>query len=482
MAAATATALLGLLLLLLLLLAAPAALAAPGWAVPVDVRGDSVREAARFALAEAFPQGHPRGLWALRGARTQVVNGVKHYLDVVLLQSLCKRGEIAGCNNASGSRPLGKPEHVSCHFEVWSQPWASNKNLLKQDCHPTEPLAEIQASMLGPWETFPLTGPFVGTAGTPLRQMESLQNASAHLVSLFKDFLTTYRKSYLDERETQRRFRIFAENLEKARLYQELDQGTAEYGVTKFSDLTEEEFRSRYLNPLLTKLPGQPMKVASIPNGSFPEEWDWRDHGAVTGVKNQGECGSCWAFSVTGNIEGQWYLHKGTLLSLSEQELVDCDLIDKACGGGLPSNAYEAIEKLGGLETEGDYSYQGFEQNCGFSKEKVAVYINSSVAISQDESEIAAWLAKNGPISIALNAFAMQFYRKGISHPFFVLCNPWMIDHAVLLVGYGTRGRIPFWAIKNSWGGNWGEKGYYYLYRGSHSCGMNTMCSSAVVN
>ncbi|XP_034282217.2 cathepsin F [Pantherophis guttatus] len=480
MAAATATALLGLLLLLLL--AAPAALAAPGWAVPVDVRGDSVREAARFALAEAFPQGHPRGLWALRGARTQVVNGVKHYLDVVLLQSLCKRGEIAGCNNASGSHPLGKPEHVSCHFEVWSQPWASNKNLLKQDCHPTEPLAEIQASMLGPWETFPLTGPFVGAAGTPLRQMESLQNASAHLVSLFKDFLTTYKKSYLDERETQRRFRIFAENLEKARLYQELDQGTAEYGVTKFSDLTEEEFRSRYLNPLLTKLPGRPMKVASIPNGSFPEEWDWRDHGAVTGVKNQGECGSCWAFSVTGNIEGQWYLHKGNLLSLSEQELVDCDLIDKACGGGLPSNAYEAIEKLGGLETEGDYSYQGFEQNCGFSKEKVAVYINSSVAISQDESEIAAWLAKNGPISIALNAFAMQFYRKGISHPFFVLCNPWMIDHAVLLVGYGTRGRIPFWAIKNSWGGNWGEKGYYYLYRGSHSCGMNTMCSSAVVN
>ncbi|XP_026548625.1 cathepsin F-like, partial [Notechis scutatus] len=112
----------------------------------------------------------------------------------------------------------------------------------------------------------------------------------------------------------------------------------------------------------------------------------------------------------------------------------------------------------GGLETEGDYSYQGFEQKCGFSKEKVAVYINSSVAISPDENEIAAWLAKNGPISIALNAFAMQFYRKGVSHPFFVLCNPWMIDHAVLLVGYGKRGRIPFWAIKNSWGEDWGEQ------------------------
>ncbi|KAL7978388.1 hypothetical protein Chor_014927, partial [Crotalus horridus] len=160
--------------------------------------------------------------------------------------------------------------------------------------------------------------------------------------------------------EIQKRFQIFAENLERARLYQELDQGTAEYGVTKFSDLTEKEFHSMYLNPLLAKLPGRPMKVASIPNGSFPEEWDWRDHGAVTEVKNQ--------------------------VGLLRLKLVDCDVIDKACGGGLPSNAYEAIEKLGGLETEGDYSYQGFEQNCGFSRQKVAAYINSSLGVSHDES------------------------------------------------------------------------------------------------
>uniref|UniRef100_A0A670JVD5 Cathepsin F n=1 Tax=Podarcis muralis TaxID=64176 RepID=A0A670JVD5_PODMU len=307
------------------------------------------------------------------------------------------------------------------------------------------------------------------------------QNASNHLVPLFKEFLTTYEKSYKDKQETERRFRIFAENLEKARLIQELDQGTAEYGVTKFSDLTEEEFRSTYLNPLLSQLPGRPMKPATIPKDPPPDAWDWRDHGAVTGVKNQGYCGSCWAFSVTGNVEGQWFLRNGTLVSLSEQELLDCDSVDKACGGGLPSTAYEAIEGLGGLETERDYSYEGFEQKCGFSKDKVAVYINSSVSISRDETEIAAWLAKNGPISIALNAFAMQFYRRGVSHPFFLLCNPWMIDHAVLLVGYGTRGRTPFWAIKNSWGENWGEKGYYYLYRGSHACGMNSMCSSAVI-
>uniref|UniRef100_A0A452IUC6 Cathepsin F n=1 Tax=Gopherus agassizii TaxID=38772 RepID=A0A452IUC6_9SAUR len=305
-------------------------------------------------------------------------------------------------------------------------------------------------------------------------------NASVQLISLFKDFLTTYKKSYKDERGE--RLQIFAENLEKARTIQELDQGTAEYGVTKFSDLTEEEFRSLYLNPLLAKLPARPMKPAVIPHDPPPAEWDWREHGAVTDVKDQGMCGSCWAFSVTGNVEGQWFLRWGSLVSLSEQELVDCDGLDHACGGGLPSNAYEAIEQLGGLETEGDYSYEGHKQRCSFSTTKVAVYINSSVEISRDETEIAVWLAKNGPISIALNAFAMQFYRRGVSHPFRLLCNPWMIDHAVLLVGYGTRDRTPFWAIKNSWGKNWGEQGYYYLYRGSRACGMNTMCSSAVVD
>uniref|UniRef100_A0A670JNY8 Cathepsin F-like n=1 Tax=Podarcis muralis TaxID=64176 RepID=A0A670JNY8_PODMU len=354
---------------LLLMLGASAAM--PGGAREVDVRSGQAREAARFALAETFQSdkagsGGGGRLWTLRSAQTQ-----------------------------------------SCHFEVWSQPWANRKRLVKQECRLAEPSEVVHAAKLGEWEVFRLKAP--AKEVEELAQEERfLQNASNHLVPLFKEFLTTYEKSYKDKQETERRFRIFAENLEKARLIQELDQGTAEYGVTKFSDLTEEEFRSTYLNPLLSQLPGRPMKPATIPKDPPPDAWDWRDHGAVTGVKNQGYCGSCWAFSVTGNVEGQWFLRNGTLVSLSEQELLDCDSVDKACGGGLPSTAYEAIEGLGGLETERDYSYEGFEQKCGFSKDKVAVYINSSVSISRDETEIAAWLAKNGPISIALNAFAMQ--------------------------------------------------------------------------
>uniref|UniRef100_A0A672FAD0 Cathepsin F-like n=1 Tax=Salarias fasciatus TaxID=181472 RepID=A0A672FAD0_SALFA len=288
---------------------------------------------------------------------------------------------------------------------------------------------------------------------------------------------------YLTFAEADRRLRIFHENLKTAEKLQSLDQGSAEYGVTKFSDLTEEEFRSTYLNPLLSQWTlHRPMKPARPAQNPAPDSWDWRDHGAVNSVKNQGMCGSCWAFSVIGNIEGQWFLKNGSLLSLSEQELVDCDGLDQACRGGLPSNAYEAIEKLGGVETETDYSYTGHKQKCDFTSRKVVAYINSSVELPPDEREIAAWLAENGPVSVALNAFAMQFYRKGVSHPLKIFCNPWMIDHAVLMVGYGQRKGIPFWAIKNSWGEDYGEQGYYYLYRGSNACGISKMCSSAVIN
>ncbi|XP_078117281.1 cathepsin F isoform X2 [Sander vitreus] len=438
----------------------------PGSLIRLQESDPGLKKALAFA-EERYNQGsnamHLRKVSRLLSATKQLVKGIRYTITVELSNTQCKKSTML---RACDFYPeLQKLKTEVCVFEVWDIPWQGTSTLLKQKCQPTvEPQLEETNKVVD------------ASTSQPLEE-------SVELLGQFKEFMVKYNKVYSSQEEADHRLRIFHQNLKTAEKLQSLDQGSAEYGVTKFSDLTEEEFRSAYLNPLLSQWTlHRPMKPASPARGPAPASWDWRDHGAVSSVKNQGMCGSCWAFSVTGNIEGQWFLKNGSLLSLSEQELVDCDGLDQACKGGLPSNAYEAIEKLGGLETETDYSYTGKKQKCDFTTMKVAAYINSSVELSKDEKEIAAWLAENGPISVALNAFAMQFYRKGVSHPLKIFCNSWMIDHAVLLVGFGERQSIPFWAIKNSWGEDYGEQGYYYLYRGSNACGINKMCTSAVVN
>ncbi|KAG7518299.1 cathepsin L-like [Solea senegalensis] len=438
----------------------------PGSAIRLHESDQGLKKALEFA-EDRYNRGsnamHLRKVSRFISATKQLVKGIRYTITVEVSNTQCKKSSML--KTCDFYRESQKLKTELCVFEVWDIPWQDTSTLLKQKC---QPIVEPQIEETNKVED--------QSNSQPLEE-------SVALLGQFKEFLVKYNKVYSSQEEAERRLRIFHENLKTAEKLQSLDQGSAEYGVTKFSDLTEEEFRSTYLNPLLSQWTlHRPMKPAAPARSPAPASWDWRDHGAVSPVKNQGMCGSCWAFSVTGNIEGQWFLKNGSLLSLSEQELVDCDGLDQACRGGLPSNAYEAIEKLGGLEQETDYSYTGHKQNCNFATKKVAAYINSSVELSKDEKEITAWLAENGPISVALNAFAMQFYRKGVSHPLRIFCNPWMIDHAVLLVGYGERKGTPFWAIKNSWGEDYGEQGYYYLYRGSNACGINRMCSSAVVN
>ncbi|XP_012391538.1 cathepsin F isoform X2 [Orcinus orca] len=363
----------------------PRAAGAQAW----ELASPELLEPARFAL-----EMYNRGRAARTRATLRVVRGGVRRAGRGSLYSLKATLVEPPCNDPTVCQLRVSKKTLLCSFEVLDE--LGKHMLLRQDCGPVDTKITDDKN-----ETFSSFLPLLNKDPLP-------QDFSVKMVSIFKDFVTTYNRTYETTEEARWRMSVFANNMVRAQKIQALDRGTARYGVTKFSDLTEEEFRTIYLNPLLKEEPDKRMRLAqSIPDLP-PPEWDWRSKGAVTKVKDQGMCGSCWAFSVTGNVEGQWFLKRGSLLSLSEQELLDCDKVDKACLGGLPSNAYSAIRTLGGLETEDDYSYHGHLQACSFSAEKAKVYINDSVELSQNEQKLAAWLAKKGPISVAINAFGMQ--------------------------------------------------------------------------
>uniref|UniRef100_A0A667I977 Cathepsin F n=1 Tax=Lynx canadensis TaxID=61383 RepID=A0A667I977_LYNCA len=390
---------------------------------------------ARFAL-EMYNRGRAAGTRAALGG---VGAGRPRDEPLGSLYSLKATLEEPPCNDPTVCQLPVSKKTLLCSFEVLDE--LGKHMLLRRDCGPVDTKVTDDRN-----ETLSSVLPLLNKDPLP-------QDFSVKMASIFKELSSP--APWFSE--AQWRMSVFSNNMVRAQKIQALDRGTAQYGITKFSDLTEEEFRTIYLNPLLKENRNKMMHLAKSIGDHAPPEWDWRTKGAVTNVKNQGMCGSCWAFS-------------GDLLSLSEQELLDCDKVDKACLGGLPSNAYLAIKNLGGLETEDDYSYSGHLQTCSFSAKKAKVYINDSV-----ELKLAAWLAKKGPISVAINAFGMQFYRRGISHPRPSAGGPDSLPSALLLRLWPS----PSGSIKNSWGTDWG---YYYLYRGSGACGVNAMASSAVVN
>ncbi|XP_011028940.1 PREDICTED: cysteine proteinase 15A-like [Populus euphratica] len=317
---------------------------------------------------------------------------------------------------------------------------------------------------------------------------DDLLNAEHH----FTSFKSKFGKTYATQEEHDYRFGVFKANLRRAKKHQMIDP-TAAHGVTKFSDLTPKEFRRQFLGlKRRLQLPTDANKAPILPTTDLPTDFDWRDHGAVTEVKDQGSCGSCWSFSATGALEGAHYLATGQLASLSEQQLVDCDhecdpeeygACDSGCDGGLMNNAFEYALKAGGLEREEDYPYTGTDGGtCKFDKSKVVASVSNFSVVSIDEDQIAANLVKHGPLSVAINAVFMQTYVGGVSCPY--ICSKRQ-DHGVLLVGYGSAGYAPirfkekpFWIIKNSWGENWGENGYYKICRGRNICGVDSMVST----
>jgi len=300
------------------------------------------------------------------------------------------------------------------------------------------------------------------------------------LESEWENFKGKHEKNYLSKQEHDFRKAIFAENLQKIQQHNaEEAKGlhTFTLGVNKFADMTSEEFVA-YYNGFRPEVQGD-SNVVDIEVESLPESVDWRTEGYVTPVKNQGSCGSCWAFSATGSMEGAYFKKTGKLVSLSEQNLVDCDHVDNGCHGGLPINAFHFVIKQGGIDSEASYPYKGRRGQCNFDKNNVAATMTSYGTVkSQSEEDLQKAVATVGPVSVGIDAshFSFQLYHKGVYHSMF--CSSTRLDHGVLVAGYGTEGGHDYWLVKNSWGAGWGEHGYIKMARNrNNNCGIATMAN-----
>ena len=257
--------------------------------------------------------------------------------------------------------------------------------------------------------------------------------------------------------------------------------------MNKFGDMESNEFAAMYngYRVLGSKRTGKPF-VPSVDAGDLPTSVDWRDKGFVTPVKDQGQCGSCWAFSTTGSIEGQHFNATKELVSLSEQNLVDCsdDFGNQGCNGGMPDSAFQYVMK-NGIDTESTYPYLAHDEPCQFSQANVGAKITSFMDVeTKNETALQIASATVGPISVAIDASHQnfQFYNTGVYNP--PACSSTNLDHAVLVVGYGTDADsgLDYWLVKNSWGVSWGIQGYIKMVRNKRNkCGIATAASFPLV-
>jgi cathepsin L len=311
----------------------------------------------------------------------------------------------------------------------------------------------------------------------------------------WQTFKLEHRKHYQDETEERFRLKIFNENrLKVAKHNQLFAAGRVSYklGLNKYADMLHHEFQQTMNGFNYTQYKAQRavgstgVSFIAPANVVVPKSVDWRTSGAVTAVKDQGHCGSCWAFSSTGALEGQHYRKIGVLVSLSEQNLVDCSSHygNNGCNGGLMDNAFNYIKNNGGIDTEKSYPYEGIDDSCHFDKANVGATDRGFVDIPQgDEVAMMQAAATIGPISVAIDASheSFQLYAEGVyDEP---SCDSQNLDHGVLVVGYGTdpNGQ-DYWLVKNSWGSTWGDKGYIKMARNKENqCGIASASSYPLV-
>ncbi|CAK1549630.1 unnamed protein product [Leptosia nina] len=297
---------------------------------------------------------------------------------------------------------------------------------------------------------------------------------------IFDQFLIKYNKKYEDRITATKRFETFKENLKKINEWNK-EGDTTIHGVNEFTDMTFDEFSKCYLGfngKLVSK-----DAVKYEPSGiEAPASMDWRSYGYVTEVKSQQSCGSCFAFSAIGNIEGQYAkAHGARAFSLSNQQAFDCSSAANCETGGLPHEVFQALTTQGGSMREQDYPYEAVKGQCRTDRSKIAVKVTGGQQLGvAGEDGLKDAVASYGPLSIAICADAeLQTLRGGQVYKPKQPCNT--ANHAVLLVGYGNEGGADFWLIKNSWGYSFGDQGYFRLIRGQMALAVGSYVATSTV-
>ncbi|XP_071905389.1 senescence-specific cysteine protease SAG39-like [Coffea arabica] len=297
----------------------------------------------------------------------------------------------------------------------------------------------------------------------------------AAMVEEHEKWMATYGRVYKDDAEKAKRFQIFKKNFEYIESFNKAGTKTYSLSINRFADMTNEEFRARNGYKPFTSSKSASFRYENVTD--VPSSLDWREEGAVTPVKNQGDCGCCWAFSAVAATEGVHQLKTGELISLSEQELVDCDTDEnRGCEGGLMDSAFSFIIKNHGLATESHYPYLGIDGSCSANEEHPpAATIKSYEDVPENNESALLKAVANQPVSVAIDAGGQDFafYSSGV---FTGECGT-HLDHGATAVGYGiSEDGIKYWLVKNSWGVDWGEDGYIRMQRDIHDvqglCGI----------
>lgn len=322
-----------------------------------------------------------------------------------------------------------------------------------------------------------------------------LEGSFADIKNDFNQWKNVFNKVYKTVQEEEEKLVTWVKNMEKIvqhNLMYDLKKVDYRLEMNHFGDMNATEYKQtmngyrKDLKKLKFK-PRSSLYMESMINITLPTNVDWRDHDYVTPVKDQGQCGSCWSFSATGSLEGQMKRKTGKLVSLSEQNLVDCSAPEgnQGCNGGLMDQAFEYIKINGGIDTEESYPYKGYEGECHFTKSNIGGDDVGYVDIPEgSEKALRHAVATQGPVSVAIDASneSFQFYSSGVYNE--PNCSPQNLDHGVLVVGYGEDENTghKYWLVKNSWGPNWGDEGYIRMSRGRHNqCGIASSASYPLV-